>query len=74
MQKLEDFLLKHPGKVFLFLILLSIPAFFINLGLLALFADEPTRANVALEMILSKNYALPTIGAEYYYNKLVARD
>jgi 4-amino-4-deoxy-L-arabinose transferase-like glycosyltransferase len=69
MQKLEDFLLKHPGKVFLFLILLSIPAFFINLGLLALFADEPTRANVALEMILSKNYALPTIGAEYYYNK-----
>jgi 4-amino-4-deoxy-L-arabinose transferase-like glycosyltransferase len=24
---------------------------------------------VALEMILSKNYAVPTIGAEYYYNK-----
>jgi 4-amino-4-deoxy-L-arabinose transferase-like glycosyltransferase len=69
MQKLEDFLLKHPGKVFLFLIILSIPAFFINLGLLALFADEPTRANVALEMILSKNYAVPTIGAEFYYNK-----
>jgi 4-amino-4-deoxy-L-arabinose transferase-like glycosyltransferase len=69
MLKLENFLLKHPGKVFLFLIILSVPAFFINLGLLALFADEPTRANVALEMILSKNYAVPTIGAEYYYNK-----
>lgn len=69
MQKLENFLIKHPGKSFLFLIIFSIPAFFINLGLLALFADEPTRANVALEMILSKNYAVPTIGAEYYYNK-----
>ncbi len=68
-QKLEDFLFKHPGKVFLFLIILSIPAFLINLGLLTLFADEPTRANVALEMILSKNFAVPTIGAEYYYNK-----
>ncbi len=69
MQKLENFLIKYPGTAFFFLIIFSIPAFFINLGLLALFADEPTRANVALEMILSKNYALPTIGAEYYYNK-----
>lgn len=69
MQKLENFLAKHPEKAFFFLIILSIPAFFINLGLLALFADEPTRANVALEMILSKNYAVPTIGEEYYYNK-----
>ncbi len=69
MQKLENFLIKHPGKAFFLLIIFSIPAFFINLGLLALFADEPTRANVALEMILSKNYAVPTIGAEYYYNK-----
>ncbi len=69
MLKLENFLINHPGRVFFFLIILSIPAFFINLGLLALFADEPTRANVALEMILSKNYAVPTIGGEYYYNK-----
>jgi 4-amino-4-deoxy-L-arabinose transferase-like glycosyltransferase len=68
-QKLEDLLLKHPEKAFLFLIIFSIPAFFINLGLLTLFADEPTRANVALEMILSKNFAVPTIGTEYYYNK-----
>jgi len=68
-QKLENFLINHPGRSFFFLIILSIPAFFINLGLLTLFADEPTRANVALEMILSKNYAVPTIGAEYYYNK-----
>jgi len=69
MQKLENFLLNHPGRTFFFLIIIAIPAFFINLGQLVLFADEPTRANVALEMILSKNYAVPTIGAEYYYNK-----
>ena len=69
MHKLESFLMKYPGKVFFFLISLSIPAFLINLGLLPLFADEPTRANVALEMILSNNYSVPTIGGEYYYNK-----
>lgn len=68
-QKLEDFLDKYPGKVFILLIILSIAPFLINLGLLPLFADEPTRANVALEMILSNNFSVPTIGAEYYYNK-----
>ena len=68
-QKLEDFLVKYPGRVFFLLIILSLAPFFINLGLLPLFADEPTRANVALEMILSDNFSVPTIGAEYYYNK-----
>ncbi|MES3018243.1 MAG: hypothetical protein V4721_10710 [Bacteroidota bacterium] len=69
MQKLEKFLNQNPEKSFFLLLLLAIPVFFINLGLLPLFADEPTRANVALEMIISKNYAVPTIGGEYYYNK-----
>ncbi|PWG78664.1 hypothetical protein DDR33_20770 [Pararcticibacter amylolyticus] len=55
--------------VFFLLLLIAIPAFFTNLGLLPLFADEPTRANVAMEMILTKNYSVPTIGGEYYYNK-----
>jgi 4-amino-4-deoxy-L-arabinose transferase-like glycosyltransferase len=68
-QKLEDFLINYPGRVFFLLIILSIAPFFINIGLLPLFADEPTRANVALEMILSTNFSVPTIGAEYYYNK-----
>lgn len=49
--------------------MLALPAFFINLGLLPLFADESTRANVAMEMILSGNYSVPTIGGDYYYNK-----
>lgn len=69
MQQLDKFLEKHPARAFIFLLLLAIPAFFINLGLLPLFADESTRANVALEMILTKNYAVPTIGSEFYYNK-----
>src|SRR5690606_17574589 len=28
-----------------------------------------TRANVALEMILSENFSVPTVGGEFYYNK-----
>jgi 4-amino-4-deoxy-L-arabinose transferase-like glycosyltransferase len=69
MHKLDQYFQSNPGKVFFFLLMLAIPAFFINLGLQLLFADEPTRANVALEMILSRNYAVPVIGSEYYYNK-----
>ena len=69
MQKLEKFLSQYPERGFFLLLLFALPAFFINLGLLPLFADEPTRANVALEMILSKNYSVPTVGGEYYYNK-----
>ena len=68
-QKLENFLIKYPGQTFFVLIQLSIFPFLTNLGLLPLFADEPTRANVALEMIISKNFSVPTVGAEYYYNK-----
>ena len=69
MHTLDTYLQLNPGKVFFFLLSLAVPAFFINLGLQPLFADEPTRANVALEMILSGNYAVPAIGGEYYYNK-----
>ncbi len=69
MQKLENFLSQNPEKVFFLLLILAIPAFFINLGLLPLFADESTRANVALEMVISGNYSVPTVGGEYYYNK-----
>jgi len=50
--------------------LLMIPfALFLNLGLLPLISDEPTRAIVTLEMILSDNYMTPTINGEFYYNK-----
>ncbi|MEO6221119.1 MAG: hypothetical protein ABIO81_11865 [Ginsengibacter sp.] len=69
MHKLDNYFQSNPGKVFFFLLLLAVPAFFINLGLQPLFADEPTRASVGLEMILSNNYSVPKIGSEYYYNK-----
>ncbi|PRY49840.1 4-amino-4-deoxy-L-arabinose transferase-like glycosyltransferase [Arcticibacter pallidicorallinus] len=69
MKQIEDYIDQYPGRTFLFLIALSIPAFLFNLGLLPLFADESTRSNVALEMIVSGNYSVPTIAGEYYYNK-----
>ncbi len=52
----------------LFLILLG-PALFINLDLLPIRTDEPTRGLVAFEMIQSGNYVVPTIMGEFYYNK-----
>lgn len=53
----------------LYILLLIIPALFINLGLLPFILDEATRANVALEMIHSGNFITPTINGEFYYNK-----
>jgi 4-amino-4-deoxy-L-arabinose transferase-like glycosyltransferase len=53
----------------LFVILISIPALFINLGLLPLISDEPTRGIVTLEMLISGDYIHPTINGELYFNK-----
>ena len=55
--------------MFYYILILVIPALFINLGLLPLILDEATRANVALEMMYSGNYIVPTINGEFYYNK-----
>jgi len=55
-------------KLGLFLIV-ALPIFLLNLGSLSFFADEATRAVVALEMKLSGNYLLPTIAGQPYYNK-----
>ena len=44
-------------------------ALFWNLGLMAVHADEGTRGLVALEILFSDNYIVPTINGEYYYNK-----
>lgn len=52
-----------------YLILLLFPALFINLGIMPFILDEATRANVALEMIFSGDYVVPTINGEFYYNK-----
>lgn len=69
MEKLIKHLDENPKWLYAIFFLLLIPAFFINLGLMPLLADEPTRAVVALEMILSENYWVSTIAGEYYYNK-----
>jgi 4-amino-4-deoxy-L-arabinose transferase-like glycosyltransferase len=53
------------------LILLCFIAMLINLGAHHMFVhtDEPRRAVVALEMILSGNYVVPTLNGEPYLNK-----
>lgn len=54
----------------LWIILLMLPfALFMNLGLMPLISDEPTRGIVSLEMMISGNYITPTINGEFYYNK-----
>jgi len=59
----------RPGALLAFTIFLLAPALFINLGLMPFILDEATRANVALEMLYSGNYFVPTINGEFYYNK-----
>jgi 4-amino-4-deoxy-L-arabinose transferase-like glycosyltransferase len=58
----------QPLVITLILILL-VPSLFYNLGLVGISADEPTRANVAMEMMYSGNYLVSTIAGEYYYKK-----
>lgn len=66
---LIEFFQQKPKRLYLLFFILTIPALFYNLGLLPLTADEPTRANVALEFILSDNFIVPTINGEFYYKK-----
>ncbi|MEM6264073.1 MAG: hypothetical protein AAGI38_16280 [Bacteroidota bacterium] len=52
-----------------FAIILLLPALMVNLGIMPLSEDEATRAIVAMEMMFSGNYVVPTFAGEYYYNK-----
>lgn len=49
--------------------LLLLPALLTNLGLLALYADEGIRAQVAMEMDISGDLITPRLFGEPYYNK-----
>ena len=69
MKKILAYIEGNERVLYLLALLLALPAFFINLGLTPLLADEPTRALVALEMIISDNYVVPTINGDFYYNK-----
>ena len=51
------------------ILLLLIPALFINLGLSLLITDEATRGVVSFEMIQRGKLLVPTIHGEHYYNK-----
>lgn len=59
---------QHPYLVWIILLLL-IPALFINLGISPLIEDEATRGLVAFEMKQTGNLITPTINGEYYFNK-----
>lgn len=60
----------HREKwIILVLAVLAFIAHLINLGLMPLMADEAIRATVAWEMMVSKNYIVPTMWGEYYYRK-----
>ena len=51
------------------IILLTIPALLINLGLQTFINDESISALVALEMGFSDNFIVPTVNGSYYYSK-----
>lgn len=59
------------NKPFLIVLFVAFTAvvLLLNLGLMPLDSDEPTRAMVAFEMMKSGNYIVPKIFGEYYYNK-----
>ncbi len=50
-------------------VVLCLPAFLLNLGLMAFIGDEAIRALVALEMKLSGNFIVPTLYGVEYFNK-----
>lgn len=60
---------KNPERYYFVVFILILAAYAQRMGALPLFADEPTRSVVALEMILSDNYWVPTINGEFYYRK-----
>jgi 4-amino-4-deoxy-L-arabinose transferase-like glycosyltransferase len=69
--KVLDFLKRNPWFFYAFCVAMLFPALIWHLGFLAINfpTDEPTRALVAMEMIVSGNYVTPTINGEFYYNK-----
>ncbi len=71
MARVLDFLKRNPWFFYAFCVAMLLPALLWHLGFLAINfpTDEPTRAVVALEMIVSGNYVTPTINGEFYYNK-----
>ncbi len=58
----------HRRHVLIAALILSIPAFLVNLGLMTFIEDEAIRALVAMEMMYSGDFISPTLnGTAYYY-------
>ena len=71
MQLFIAFLRKNDLYLYYLAFALLLLSFLINLGSHHIFVhtDEPRRALVAMEMIMSGDYITPTLNGEYYYNK-----
>ncbi|GAB1403385.1 MAG: glycosyltransferase family 39 protein [Lentimicrobiaceae bacterium] len=70
-EQVLQFFRQRPWIFYAFSIVMLLPALFWHLGFLPINfpTDEPTRAIVALEMIISNNFISPTINGAFYYNK-----
>ncbi len=60
---------KNPWILYLTSIILLFPALLINLGLMPVSSDEQIRGLVALEMLISDDWVVPTMYGEYYLKK-----
>lgn len=71
MHVVVNYLKRNPWFFVAFSIVMLFPALLWHLGYLPINfpTDEPTRAIVALEMMIRDNYFTPTINGEFYYNK-----
>jgi len=68
-KKLYRYLKAHPILFLYAGLILAIPAFLINLGLMPFIEDESIRGLVALEMMFSGDFLTPTLGGELYFKK-----
>jgi 4-amino-4-deoxy-L-arabinose transferase-like glycosyltransferase len=68
-------MLKTPGlerierQILLLISILLVVALYLNLGIYPLLLEEPRRGLIALEMIFSKNWIVPTQNGELYFRK-----
>ncbi len=69
MKKLYRYLKARPILFLYAGLILAIPAFLINLGLMPFIEDESIRGLVALEMMFSGDFLTPTLGGELYFKK-----
>ena len=65
----ESSLSKTESYYALFIVALSLFGFFYNLGIYPFFLEEPRRAIIAYEMVVSNNYWVPTVMGDLYFKK-----